>query len=143
MKATKLFKRFVKPFAGITAVFALFFASTTFAAAPSDITLQDIQGNIDTAVVTVASILTDIALVTGICFILAAFFKFHQHKVNPNQTPISQGVTLLVIGAALTAFTVLIPVATKTIYGKDQTIMKTGGSDMKNLIDGGSSSGPK
>ena len=137
MKATKLFKRCVKPFAGVTALFALFFASTTFAA---DITLQDIQGNIDTAVVTVASILTDIALVTGICFILAAFFKFHQHKVNPNQTPISQGVTLLVIGAALTAFTVLIPVATQTIYGKGQPIMKTGGTDMKKLIDGGSSS---
>jgi intracellular multiplication protein IcmD len=130
MKATKLFKRF----AGISAVFALFFASTTFAA---DVTLQDIQGNIDTAVVTVASILTDIALVTGICFILAAFFKFHQHKVNPNQTPISQGVTLLVIGAALTAFTVLIPVATQSIYGKGQAIMKTGGADMKTLIDGG------
>ncbi len=127
MKVSKL----GKIVGGVVALLA--FAGVA-AADPGAVTLDSIRTNIDSSVVTIASILMDVALITGICFILASFFKFHQHKLQPTQVPISQGVTLLVIGTALTGFVMLLPAATKTLYGGDATPTKVGSDDMKKLI---------
>lgn len=105
--------------------------------APKAIALSTIAGNIDKTVVSLAKILTDIALIAGIAFILASFFKFHQHKLNPTQVPISQGVTLLLIGTALTLFVVLLPTASQAVFGKDAKTTQVGGSGITGLIGSG------
>lgn len=75
----------------------------------------------------------DVALAAGLAFVLASFFQFHQHHLNPNQVGLSQGVslqiqgqeslsqsqalTLLFIGIAIAIFPTLISSAVKSIAG--------------------------
>ncbi len=105
---------------------ALFYVETGLAVA-SGIAVSTIATNISKSVGSFVKILEDIALVTGIGFIMASFFKFHQHKLNPTQVPISQGVTLLLIGAALVVFPTLLPTATKAVFGSTAKFATTGG----------------
>src|SRR3990167_116304 len=91
-----------------------FISSDVMAAAP---TLGAIKGLIGTSVKNVMSILQDVAMVTGVGFVIASFFKFHQHKMQPTQIPLSQGVTLLLVGAGLTVFPSLLGTTTKSAFG--------------------------
>ncbi|OGT64433.1 MAG: hypothetical protein A3J38_02055 [Gammaproteobacteria bacterium RIFCSPHIGHO2_12_FULL_45_9] len=103
--------------------------------AASTITISTIKTAVDSTVSTVAQILTDISIIAGVGFVLGAFFKFHQHKQNPQQVQLSQGITLLLIGAGLLLFPMLIPTASSALFGSSTTA-KVGGSDMTTLIGG-------
>lgn len=120
----------------ITALLALISVDTL--AANKVFMLSSIQGNVATTVTETAKILQDLSLVAGIGFIMASFFKFHQHKLNPTQVPMSQGVTLLAIGGGLTLFPLLIPTAGTTILGNQAQVSQTSGSGISSLIGGGS-----
>lgn len=97
-------------------------------------TIQSISKNVDSGITSLAKVLQDVALITGIGFILASFFKFHQHKLNPQQVPMSQGVTLLVIGAGLAVFPHLLDTATQGVFGTNTS--RVGGSAISTLIGG-------
>ncbi len=112
------------------------FSVPVFAASDGGYELSTIAANVTTTVVSLAKILTSIALIAGIGFVLASFFKFHQHKLNPTQVPISQGVTLLLIGAGLMLFPIMLPTAKNALFGKDASISKASGGDIANLIGG-------
>lgn len=127
---------FMKLMLLITAVVSVVFTGAALAAV-SAIPLSQIAGNVDTTVKNLAIVLSDLSLIAGVGFVMASFFKFHQHKLNPTQVPISQGITLLLIGAGLTLFPSLLPTATKAVFGS-ATISKTGGSQIKGLIVSGS-----
>lgn len=99
------------------------------------LTLTQIQGNMGTTVKHLAVVIQDISLIAGVGFVMASFFKFHQHKLNPTQVPMSQGVSLLLIGAALLLFPLLLPTATKAAFGTT-AIAKTGGGAITGLISG-------
>lgn len=101
-------------------------------AAGSAISITSISTNVTGAVKHVSDMLEDVALICGIGFILASFFKFHQHKLNPTQVPMSQGVTLLVIGAALSVFPHLLNVATMGVFGT--TVAKLGSGGIGSII---------
>lgn len=109
------------------------FSSATFAAA-TGITLSGLQTHISKSATNIAEILTKIALVAGIGFIFASFFKFHQHKMNPTQIPLSQGITLLVIGAALAVFPMLLNTATKGVFSASVT--KLSSTSVTKIIGG-------
>ena len=100
--------------------------------------LSHIASNLGGTVTQLSIILQDIALIAGIGFVLASFFKFHQHKLNPTQVPISQGVTLLMIGSALLLLPTILPVATKAAVGTS-AIAKISGSGITKLIGGSKS----
>ena len=119
------------------AIASVCFVGAAFAADGDTVTLSSIASNIDTSVSMIATILQDISLVAGIGFIMASFFKFHQHKLNPTQIPMSQGLTLLLIGAGLTLFPTLLPTVKQSVFG-DATIAKVGGSQINSLIGGDS-----
>lgn len=93
---------------------ACFFISTDIMAA---VTIGTIKGDISSSIKSILSILQDVAMVTGVGFVIAAFFKFHQHKMQPTQVPLSQGVTLLLVGAGLTVFPSLLGTATQSAFG--------------------------
>lgn len=95
-------------------------------------TIGQVSKNINTGIVGFATILQDIALICGVGFILASFFKFHQHKLNPTQVPMSQGVTLLIIGAGLTVFPHLLNTVSKGVFGT--TAEKLGSTDIKSVL---------
>ena len=104
----------------------------------SAVTIQSIASNMQTTVSSVANIISNVALVVGLSLVCASFFKLKQHKDQPTQVPISNGVTLLVIGAALTVFPLLLPTANQAAFGSGVTTGTVGGDDMKNLIGGAS-----
>ena len=112
---------------------ALFATSVVFAAAPSAITISTIASNVDSSVKQMATILTDVSLIAGIGFVMASFFKFHQHKLNPTQVPMSQGITLLLIGAGLTLFPTMLPTAKSALFGS-ATIAQVGGSQIGDIV---------
>ncbi len=104
----------------------------------SDVTIQTIASNMQSTVSSVANIISNVALVVGLSLVCASFFKLKQHKDQPTQVPISNGVTLLVIGAALTVFPLLLPTANQAAFGSGVTTGTVGGDDMKTLIGGAS-----
>ncbi len=110
------------------------FSSSAFANGNTYVTLTAIQGHIAVTVTETAKILQDLSLISGIGFILSSFFKFHQHKLNPTQVPMSQGLTLLIIGGCLTLFPILVPTAGTTILGGSAEVSKVSGSRIADLI---------
>lgn len=99
------------------------------------VSLGTISSSVNNTVAELATILVDISLIAGIGFIIAAFFKFHQHKQNPNQVQMSQGVSLLLIGCGLTLIPLLIPTASVSVLGTAaKSPAQIGGSTIHNLI---------
>lgn len=98
-------------------LFVGFFIANDAMAAAS-VTLSVISSHVGKSISSIAKLLEDVALVCGIGFILASFFKFHQHKLQPTQVPMSQGVTLLVIGAGLSVFPHLLNTTTMAAFGQ-------------------------
>jgi len=105
-----------------------------FADAALALKATSIAGNVTNTMAGAAKIMQSIALVAGIGFIMAAFFKFHQHKQNPTQVPLSNGLAMLVIGAGLVLFPTLIPTATSVITGSTGNTAKVSGSSISSLI---------
>jgi intracellular multiplication protein IcmD len=127
----------IKMIVSFVTLCGVFFAGSAMADGPSAVALTSITSNINTTVSEVSKILGDIALVAGVGFVLASFFKFHQHKLNPTQVPISQGVTLLLIGAGLLLFPTMMPTAKQSVFGSSASIGTVGGSQISSLIGSG------
>ena len=132
-------KKYAKVGLLIAVIGGLFATSLAMAGVSSGIALSTISTNIQHSVSSIAHILGNISLVAGIGFVMASFFKFHQHKLNPTQVPMSQGVTLLLIGAGLTLFPILVPTAKNAVFGSTAQVSKVSGGNMAALI--GASSG--
>jgi len=123
----------------------IFFTCTSaFAATPTPppagggTTIASIASNTSASMGNIATLLEDVSLIAGIGFVMASFFKFHQHKLNPQQVPISQGITLLLIGGGLTIFPALLPVGGKAIAGSGATfgqLSDAGGSQLVNNLN--------
>ena len=92
------------------------------------------QENIGKTVVNIATIISNIALVAGIGFLLASFFKFDQHKKNPTQIPISQPLTLLLIGAGLCLFPTIMPLVQTSVFGTSAKAGQVGTGTAESLI---------
>lgn len=111
---------------------------TNAMAGPSDgVSLTALTTNVNSSISHIATVLTDIALLAGVGFVMASFFKFHQHKLNPTQVSLSQGVTLLLIGAGLMLFPTMLPTASKAIFGASAKIAQVGGSQITSIVGKG------
>lgn len=139
----KTIKPLFKVLGLMTVFLGTFFVSTHVFADPvtSGVQLSDVSKNIQGTVSSLAVILNNVALIAGIGFVMASFFKFHQHKLNPTQVPMSQGITLLLIGAGLTLFPVIIPTAKDAVVGTSAKVSKVSGGDMSTLIGGDTGGG--
>ena len=105
------------------------FATSTY------VSIGTISGSVDSTVAQLGTIFTDVALIAGIGFCIAAFFKFHQHKQNPQQVQMSQGISLLLIGCGLTLVPLLVPTASVSVLGgKGAETAQVGGSAIHGLI---------
>jgi intracellular multiplication protein IcmD len=102
------------------------------------VTLGTVAKSVDNTVGQLATVLVDVSLIAGIGFIMASFFKFHQHKQNPQQVQMSQGISLLLIGCGLTLIPLLIPTASVAVLGSNaKTPSKIGGDSIHKLIGSG------
>ena len=104
--------------------------------------VQQISAHVSTTLGSFASIMQNVGLIAGICFILASLFKFHQHRQNPTQVPLSQAIVLLVIGACLIVFPYLIQTPSTAITNKG--IATLSGNQIHGVIGGqsGNTLGP-
>lgn len=129
----------MKALLSITVLSALFGATLTYAAnggGDGGIGMATIASNVGDTMTSVAHIVNAVSLIAGICFVMSSFFKFHQHKLNPTQVPLSQGLTLLMIGAALILLPVLLPTAKQAVFGKQAQISTVSGSAIDKIIGG-------
>jgi intracellular multiplication protein IcmD len=111
--------------------------ATAAFAAPPVVTLGTISKSVDSTVSNLATVIIDIAVIAGICFIIAAFFKLHMWKQNPQQVQMSQGISLLLIGAGLTLIPLLIPTASVSVLGtQGKNVAQIGGKSIHDLIGG-------
>lgn len=113
-------------------IVGVFFANAIFATT-TQLTLSTINSKVTVGIGNVVGIMQDIALVAGVGFIFSSFFKFHQHRQNPQQVPLSQGVTLLVIGAGLTVFPHLLSTAASGVFGTGMMV-KAGTTAAKSVV---------
>ena len=136
LRMKSFFKGLLKVSAALIAVGVVLAITNSFAAGDftAGLKLSGIETNIGTTVANLSKILSNIALVSGIGFVLAALFKFHQHKQNPTQVPISQGITLLLVGCGLTLFPIMIPTARNAVAGTTASISTIKASGIGSLI---------
>lgn len=129
-------QKLIKPLFMVITVLTALFIEAAFAAGvgTSGIALSSIASNIDKSVGQLSTVLSDISLIAGVGFVMASFFKFHQHKLNPTQVPISQGITLLLIGAGLILFPTMLPTAKRAVFGTSAQIAKVGGQQIHSII---------
>jgi intracellular multiplication protein IcmD len=128
-------RNLLKPILLVTTLLMAFLVETVFAApGTSGIALSSIASNIDKSVGQLSTVLSDISLIAGVGFVMASFFKFHQHKLNPTQVPLSQGITLLLIGAGLILFPTMLPTAKRAVFGSAAAIAKVGGGQIHSII---------
>lgn len=123
-------------FPRMLAIFVGLFVAADVLAGTTSLTLTAINTSLTSGVGNFVKLMQDISTVAGVGFIFSAFFKFHQHKMQPTQVPLSQGVTMLLIGAGLTVFPHLLNTTSKAVFG--QSIAQVGGSDIKNVVGAGS-----
>lgn len=117
----------------------LLIPSLVLAAEP--VTIASIAGNLTTTTRAIGKIIVNVAIVAGVGFVLASFFKFHQHKNNPTQVPISHGLTLLVIGTGMVLIPSLLPTVGNAIMGSAD-LGKIGSNSLSDILgdDGGAGS---
>ncbi len=133
-KTMNLLRKMVTPLLIMASIAGVLFTGAAFASITGGIALSSIAGNVDTSIKELSTVFVDIALIAGVGFVMASFFKFHQHKLNPTQVPISQGVTLLLIGAGLILFPTMLPTAKRAIFGSSAEIAKIGGGQIHSII---------
>lgn len=122
----------------IVFVGGLLISGLAFADTPAYVTLTVIASTVSSTVANLATVLVDVSIIAGIGFAIASFFKFHQHKQNPQQVQLTQGVSLLLIGAGLTLVPLLIPTASVSILGSQgANVAQVNGSAIHDLIGSG------
>ena len=124
----------VRPLCFVGGLLALCGVSSALAAAGAAPTLQTMASSINKTGATGVKVLSTVATIAGVGFILSSFFKFHQWRNNPQQIQASQGLSLLAIGAALTLFPYFINIGAQAVLG--QSAVKIGGSAMANIVGG-------
>jgi intracellular multiplication protein IcmD len=65
----------------------------------------------------VAQVMSAISYLAGFGFVIAAFFKLKQHKDNPQQIPVTNGLAMLAVGAALVFAPSVFQMAGTTLFG--------------------------
>lgn len=114
----------------------LSYSGFVFAGA-SDSGIGGIATNITQSFEAVGQLIVAIAFLAGIGFIMAAIFKFKQHKDNPTQIPLGTPLAMLVIGAFLVFLPSLIGPAGVTIFGGKETAGGFTGTGTKVIPGGG------
>ena len=82
-------------------------------------TVNDLADNIITQLLSGRDMILSLSFVAGLGFMVAAFFKFKQHKDNPTQVPIGNPLTYLLIGVLLLYVGALRSPLGETIFGSD------------------------
>lgn len=126
--------KLVKALSLLATVTVLFFSGAVFAESTGGI--GDIASSITGSFKALGQLILAISFLAGIGFVMAAIFKFKQHKDNPTQVTLGQPVAMLVIGIVLMFLPNLIKPAGTTIFGTSATTGGFKGNISSGLIPG-------
>ncbi|MCB1827871.1 MAG: type IV secretion protein IcmD [Coxiellaceae bacterium] len=110
------FNTVLKLLVGAFVVLMLFHVGDVFAGGDN---IGKIAENITQSFKGIGQLILAIAFVAGIGFVMAAIFKFKQHKDNPTQIPLGTPIALLAVGVALIFLPNIINPAGQTLFGKE------------------------
>lgn len=111
----------------IAAAFILSALSGSVLAA-SDSDIVGMVGNVTKQAGAVAQMMNIAAYVAGVGFALAGILQFKAHKENPQQTPLSKPVVMLIVAAGLLFLPTVLTIAGQSLFGK------TGGQKSEEVI---------
>ncbi|HXH55107.1 MAG TPA: DUF6750 family protein [Gammaproteobacteria bacterium] len=113
----------------ITTVAALAaFTPAILLAAGGDIT--SIAATVTTQATAIAKLLKVTAYVAGVGFALAGVLQFKTHKENPQQTPLSKPVVMIVVAACLLFLPTILDIAGASLFGAGATSSAPGGGGL-------------
>ena len=106
-----------------------FFTVAAYAAtgdAPAN-SLGDVAGTLTASFANVAKVISAISYIAGFGFTIASVFKLKQHKDNPQQIPVTTGITMLCLGIGLIFMPSIFQMGGATLFGSNaQTAGVTG-----------------
>jgi len=89
-------------------------------------TITDVASTVTTEASAIAKLLSITAYVAGVGFALAGILQFKAHKENPQQTPLSKPVVMLVVAACLLFLPSILSIAGASL-GLTQSAASAGG----------------
>lgn len=89
--------------------------------------VSDIAAKVTTEANAVAKLLSVTAYVAGVGFALAGILQFKAHKENPQQTPLSKPVVMMVVAACLLFLPTILNVAGSSLFGSSATSAASAG----------------
>ncbi len=99
--------------------------STVAFAEGGDITA--LASTVSTEATSIAKLLSITAYVAGVGFALGGILQFKAHKENPQQTPLSKPVVMIVVAACLLFLPTILTVAGNSLLGSGATSAATAG----------------
>jgi intracellular multiplication protein IcmD len=111
-----------KKIAGLTALGLI--ASTAFATGTD---IAAVATTITSEVNAVAKLLSVTAYVAGVGFALGGILQFKAHKENPQQTPLSKPVVMIIVSACLLFLPTILNIAGATLFGSSATSSASAG----------------
>ncbi|MBP9764133.1 MAG: type IV secretion protein IcmD [Gammaproteobacteria bacterium] len=102
-----------------TAVALVALTPAMLLAAGGDIT--SIATTVTTQATAIAKLLSVTAYVAGVGFALAGVLQFKTHKENPQQTPLSKPVVMIVVAACLLFLPTILNIAGASLFGAGAT----------------------
>ena len=89
--------------------------------------VSDIATKVTTEANAVAKLLSVTAYVAGVGFALAGILQFKAHKENPQQTPLSKPVVMMVVAGCLLFLPTILNVAGSSLFGSSATSAASAG----------------
>lgn len=111
----------ISPQMGLTLLLTL----VSTAALAADVT--SVANTAITEMNAVAKLLSVAAYVSGVGFALAGILQFKTHKENPQQTPLSKPIVMLVVAACLLFLPTILNIAGASLFGTSGTSAATAG----------------
>ena len=93
-------------------------------------TIGSVASKVTSTFSNIIKMITGGAYIGGTALVIAALFKFKQHKENPQQVQLGTCMTMLVVGVALIFLPSIIKVGGGTLYGGGESSSIGGTNDV-------------
>lgn len=102
---------------GLLTLIVTGFATVVYAQGGGGGDIASLATAVKTQATAIATLLNVAAYVAGVGFALAGVLQFKAHKENPQSTPLSKPVVMIVVAACLLFLPTIMQVAGKSVFG--------------------------
>lgn len=94
---------------------------------PPDNSIGAVAQNVSRSFGAMGLMMSSISYLAGISFVIASVFKLKQHKDNPQQIPVTTGITMLALGIGMVTMPSVVGMGGATLFGKNAVTAGTSG----------------